>query len=155
MFRHVILETLPGNSFNYRGEDGGSGIAISHPAAGTPAANAGRRAEGQRILQRDGGRLVVRIFAQVDVVETRCVFHQVNETHRISCLPWIGKSHLGHPLSHRIRQLESAFLLQLEYCQSCERFRNGSDAKKSLGGYWFVGGNIRFPDARDPLLLVA
>ena len=77
MFLHIILEAPPGNFFDDRCEDGGAGIAVSHPAAGTPTRDAGRRAESQRIRQRDGRRIIERILTKMDVVKTRCVFHQV------------------------------------------------------------------------------
>ena len=132
---HVILEALAGNPLDDRRQHGGSGVAVSHPGARAPPRDARRRAEGQRIRQRDRRRMIVRVLAQVNVVKTGGMLHQMLQPHGLGRLPGINESHLGRPVSHRICQLEFAFLMQLQRRQSRERFRHRPDAKESFGGY--------------------
>ena len=54
----------------------------------------------EALAERDGIRIVVRIFRQVNIIPAGGVFQQMNHPHRVCFLPGILESHIGRQLGN-------------------------------------------------------
>src|SRR5690242_2648001 len=105
------LERLPFDSLDDVRRYRRPRVAVRHPRPGTPARRARPWGEIQALPESERRRVVARVVAERQVVPTRGVLEQVDDSDGVRRFPAVLEGDFGRALLHGIIELELPRLL--------------------------------------------